>query len=87
MFRIKEIFGKAQNTLGNLRGKGQELLEILPNQNQSSESSRRIADDTPTAMEQSFDAKAQKTDPKIYYIIAAVVLLIIVFRKKLGIKF
>jgi hypothetical protein len=87
MFRVKDIFGKAQNTLGNLKDKGQELLEMLPNQNQSSESSRRTSNDTPTTMEQSFDANAEKTDPKMYYIIGAVVLLIIVFRKKLGIKF
>lgn len=40
-----------------------------------------------TDLEKEFDKNAEASDPKMYYIIGALVILIIVFRKKLGIKF
>lgn len=89
MFKLKDVFGKAQDFIQqqkenkNIQGYVQNFL----GSNQENQNKRIIPEETTTPMESEFDSNAKKTDPKMYYIIGGVVLLIIIFRKKLGIKF
>lgn len=89
-FNMKKpnIFDKVKGYVSKYQGNTDNQINDYSRASIEERNRRPVKDENvPTAMEQSFDSSAEKTDPKMYYIIGGIILLLIVFRKKLGIKF